>query len=902
MAKTDIGHITWGCKRGISMNIARRVACVFFVLALTLPATAGADTYLIPFSEIRQAVDDSGDSPDAAIRAYLAGLIRDELESLGLDVNGGLVFGEIPVEEITQIIETDCDFPTPYEVHTDATTATVTISDSSSLTVNLDSIRSISLLADLNGTVSTAATAWVRWGQDVPFGKDCAKLNTDHGWVGLDLPFDINLDLALTLDPSFDSDLLAIIVDKHAVLGGQAEIIGGTLQHDFGTVSLTDFVISIFEDELLQKLQTSGEQAVADGIAALNNRFDGLDKDGNPDPSITAFNGPSTFVLDVTDEDEEFVRDLLEQFGIPDIVLSMLDDRGIEILLQLVILEGAEREAYLTELGADVGCDAVRSTYEVSLDSTPIYALNGQLCEVADLSGPDAGSYYSDMLCTDEIAFTPTDVDEFCQARFGDQAETRLGNAASWAADQNQANDPLPGVTSRSWTTIPVTQLDLGVLPLADNHQPFMKQVNYKTVDGIARGAGSCELEMRVYKNDIVAQDLKPLIVLHGGTWRHRGFSFLGLEAGVSQFTERGFIVFAPFYRLVGESDGNVECNAVSWRELTDDVESALDWVNANGAALGAANEPVSVFGQSAGAHLAGWLSAHRSTDVRKALMYYGPTDALEFLAGAVPMGGPYDEYRDFGLDALSRFYGAHDGSNEVRLEQMDFAGLTAAMLSDNWDTLIPDTVFDLSKIDPLAPPLYVDRCAGMTRTDLSLVNLSMPPMELTQCLKEDLAEFLIANSFNHLLAAEDVPIHVVHGTADTLVPYQQAVNLCGAIDNRVIAPDVFDPLTTYDCGTASQIQLVQDADHALELGLCLGEICPAGDFGSLTRDAVATAITESYNWLLQDPLVVNPDPPIIDDVPRRSSGALSVLTLLILLILYWLRVLSHRSRQRQTT
>ena len=882
------------------MNIMRQFARVFLVLTLVLPAAVSADTYVIPFSEIRQAVEDSSDTPDAAIRAYLAGLIRDELDAQGFDVNGGLIIGDIPVEEITQIIETDCDFPTPYEIHTDATTATVTIADSSSLTVNLDSIRSLSLLADLNGTVSTATTAWVRWGQDIPFGRDCASFNTDHGSLGLDLPFNINVGVALALDPSYDSDQLAIVVDKHAVMSGQAQINGGNLQHDFGTASITDLVLSIFEDELLQELRTKGEQAVADGIVELNYKLDGLDKDGNPDPTIMAFNGPSTFFLNVTEEDEDFVRDLLEQFGIPDIVLSMLDDRGIDILLQLVILEGAEREAYLTALGAEVGCDAVRSTYEVSLPTTPIYALNGQLCDVADPSGPDAGSYFSDALCTDEVAFRVTDVDEFCQARFGDQAESRLGNAASWVADQNQPNDPLPGVASRAWTTIPSTRLDLGTLSIAANRQPFMKQVSYKTIDGVARGNGSCELEMRIYKSDIVAQDLKPLIALHGGTWEHRGFSFLGLEAGVSQFTDRGFIVFAPFYRLTGASDGNVECNAVSWRELTADVESALDWVNLNGAALGASDEPVNVFGQSAGAHLAAWLAAHRSADVRKALLYYGPTDALEFLAGAIPMGGPYYDFRDFGLDVLSRFYGAENGANEVQLEQIDFAGVTPAFLADNWDTVIPDMVFDLSQIDPLAPPLYVDRCAAITQTDLTMINPSMPPVQLTQCLKEDLAAFLIDNSFNHQLDTEDVPVHIVHGTADTLIPYQQALSLCGAIDNRVFATDVFDPLTSYDCGAASQVQLIQDADHALDLGLCLGEICPAGETGSVTRDAVATAIVNSYSWLVQDrPVVIDDNPPVVADPPKKSGGAFSWFTLLGLLILTILRFIPYRTQSR---
>jgi hypothetical protein len=178
-----------------------------------------------------------------------------------------------------------------------------------------------------------------------------------------------------------------------------------------------------------------------------------------------------------------------------------------------------------------------------------------------------------------------------------------------------------------------------------------------------------------------------------------------------------------------------------------------------------------------------------------------------------------------------------------------------------------------------------------------------MPPVELTRCLKEDLAEFLIDNSYNHLLDAEEVPLHIIHGTADTLIPYEQALSLCGAIDNRVFATDVFDPLTSYDCGTASQVQLIQDADHALDLGLCLGEICPAGEFGSLTRDAVATAIFNSYTWLQQDrPVVIDDDPPIVADPPKKSGGAFSWFGLIGLLLLNLLRFVPTRNRQRQAT
>lgn len=902
------------------------INCAFFLIAAVLPLAAGADTYVIPFSEIRQQSDDSGQPAEDVIRDYLTGLIRDELNALGFDVNGGLVFSEIPVDAMTEIIETDCDFLRPYEVHTDATTATVTIDDSSSLTLNLDNIRSVSLHADLTGTVTTQATAWVRWGQDIIFIGDCLKVNTDHGWVGLILPFDVTLDLALDLDPVYDSDLLAIVVQKHATLTGQAQITGGDLQHEFGTASLTDLVISVFEEELLQKLRTGGEQAVADGIVELNYRLDGLDENGLPDPTITAFNGPSTFVLSIDEDDEAFVRDLLAELGIPDLLISLLDDRGIEILLQLAILEGAEKDAYLAELGATVGCDALLNRFELPLDAVPIYTLNGQVCEVADLSGPDGAAYFTDPLCSNEVAYAGTDENDFCLTRFGDQAEYLLGNATAWVADPNQPNDPLPGVRSRPWTTIPSTRLDLGVLSLQDNRQPYIKQVHYKTISGLPRGNGTCELEMRVYKSDITEQNLKPLLAMHGGTWRHRGFSFFGLEASMSQFTERGFIVFAPFYRLVGDSDGNTECNGASWREVTADVSSALDWVRANGSALGASQSRVNLFGQSAGAHLAAWLAAHRPEDVHKALMFYAPTDAMEFLAGAVPPGGPYESYRRFGLDSLARFFGAQNGRNELRLEQIDFAGLTVALLRDDWQTLIPDTVFDLSLIDPLAPPVYVAACAAATQIDLTAINLSMPPGALTQCMKQELSQFLIDNSFFHQLDHEPVPMHLVQGSGDTLVPYQQALGLCSAIDNSLLPSSTLGSLTVYECGKFSEVQIIEDAEHALELGVCLGSICPAGEPGSATYDAVSTAIGSAYGWLEQQVYTVNEPPddaklpkgatvppwftqddppatgqaPQVDKVePAPGAGALNWLTLCLMLMTYFCCLSLQRSARR---
>ena len=199
------------------------------LLCLGVTAPVAADTFVVPFSDIREEIDTSGGDPDAVIRAYLAGLIRDELDAQGFNTDGGLIFSEIPLEEITERIADHCYVPTPYKVHTDATTATVTIADTSSVTVGLESIRSIDVLFDLTGLFQTAADAWVRWGQDVPLIGSCKTIGTDNGWVGLDMPFDIDVDVHLDLDPVYDAQQIAIVVDKQATVTRGAQFNGGDL-------------------------------------------------------------------------------------------------------------------------------------------------------------------------------------------------------------------------------------------------------------------------------------------------------------------------------------------------------------------------------------------------------------------------------------------------------------------------------------------------------------------------------------------------------------------------------------------------------------------------------------------------------------------------------------------------
>jgi acetyl esterase/lipase len=167
----------------------------------------------------------------------------------------------------------------------------------------------------------------------------------------------------------------------------------------------------------------------------------------------------------------------------------------------------------------------------------------------------------------------------------------------------------------------------------------------------------NCALEMRIYKKDPTATGLTPVIAFHGGSWQYRGGAFAGFESEMAHFTEQGFVVFAPFYRLVSDGDGNAACNQAPWEAVVADTEAALDWVKLHGAAFGAKPGKLAVAGASAGAHLAGWLVTHRAADVAAGMLLYAPSDVRDFLEHARP-GDVYEPFAP-SLDILSRFYGA---------------------------------------------------------------------------------------------------------------------------------------------------------------------------------------------------------------------------------------------------
>jgi acetyl esterase/lipase len=316
------------------------------------------------------------------------------------------------------------------------------------------------------------------------------------------------------------------------------------------------------------------------------------------------------------------------------------------------LLEQGDEQSVKAMLKSDLACKAVMRFLieEGKMDKPQLYSKRDDgYCQQVDWR-ESAPNYALDAECTRFISYEPPSEKRFCQELLGDNGGPRLGDAGSW-----QPNDtPIGGDPTRRWSLAYGSTLYVTALPLKDNSQPFMKRVRYKK-------AGECQLEMRIYKKNVNASGLKPMLAIHGGKWRFRGLGFAGLESEVSHYTDRGYIVFAPFYRLTGSAYGLADCGEADWKKIVADAESALDWVRANGAAVGAApGAQVLTFGQSAGAHLSGWLLSHRQSEIAGAMLYYPPTDFEKFVAQAKP-GGEYADYLD-SLKILQQFLGMQEG------------------------------------------------------------------------------------------------------------------------------------------------------------------------------------------------------------------------------------------------
>lgn len=157
------------------------------------------------------------------------------------------------------------------------------------------------------------------------------------------------------------------------------------------------------------------------------------------------------------------------------------------------------------------------------------------------------------------------------------------------------------------------------------------------------KSAGTQELELAFYAS---RQDgPRPTVVLlHGGGWRYGSH----LETGdwPRLLVEAGFSVASVQYRLSSDTYH-------SWQDAPADIHDALVYLQQHASQLNIDTEHLTLFGQSAGGHLA-LLEAYRYQTVRSAVALYAPIDlALDYRTSRDKsaeldfIGGPPGQYAD---------------------------------------------------------------------------------------------------------------------------------------------------------------------------------------------------------------------------------------------------------------
>jgi len=828
----------------IRHNYRRAYIVIFFLTSLIswqpIVSHAAVETISVPFEALQPG--QNGVIRSNPLAEYLSVLLQQELEKADLLFQGNGISKSVSTAEMTG---GNC----AAKVYVSPSNAELFLLNSSSINLTLDGIKDINLSIKLNGNVSLAAPSTVNYGADIA-GR-CRTYATDSGTLSARANFEIEFVLSVQLKPSYDRSNDQILINKFAEVSSRTQINNVDIDGDFGGLNITGLLVEALENKIIDNFTQKSEQLINDIVSKTNNRLNGMDEFGQfNELYLPAFNGDSVFQLPTDIQNPTFARQLLSYLNIPEVLFDTLDNKPGEILYIMLALEGEPQKQALAQLGSAILCDAIVRKFDKALPYNPIYSKSSGQCSTADPYGSDADVYFSDAQCSQNVAFTPGNREAFCKS-YGAGSKSVLGNAATWDAELDQVNDRLPDVKTQVWTTTLATRLDIGVLSKAELLNPFLKVVRYKKLS-TSFGNGVCELEMRIYKPSINATNLRPVMALHGGTWTSRGFSFLGLESTVPFLLDKGHIVFVPSYRLAGDKDANPECHHAGWRDILSDVQDALNWINLNGGALGSNDAPVKLFGQSAGAHLAIWLANMNSENVGRVLAFYPPLDTLDFFVNA---NTEYQAFANFGKTAFLRLYGANSGLTEINSDAIDFTGLDVRSPPESLSYLMPDSIFDFSGINLDTLPAYLRYCAKTLQIDVSTLDLLQPSNELLSCIKQDFSEFILSTSFIHKILTNPKPITIIQGAQDTLVPVTQVIKLCEWLtpnDGSVIL-DQSSGLTEKVCGDSLDIKIIPQAGHMLDLGICIGDVCPAGAIASISRMQIIKALENGFDTFTQE-------------------------------------------------
>jgi len=470
----------------------------------------------------------------------------------------------------------------------------LTLRSDTSLSLTLNSLYD-PIVISTNIIASMASNGVARQIVGVRLGS-CQNLARDSFDFEATGPAQITFSATLFLNPEWTDETTLTLFPK-------IELGGELLQFD-PTVKVDDTILAdVLEDYIRDELNdTFNNSRLSQELSSLQNKLDRSLSDALTNGQIDIELPPAN--------DEQILA--LYQYLRPDarfpITLDMIRRHRQAILASILFGEPSS----VNEIFADaLLCESI-SAFMTPTNQAPVYSDESGSCEAVALAERTGNANWADSSCSVALNYIDTNLTDYCTVALD---KTRLGNAASFPGEL--------GV----WTHSPGSRFDIGALSIKEKIQPFMQRVRYKTV---STAQGECELEMRLYSESADVSGKKPVIALHGGSWQHRASGHIGIESTATHFTNAGFVVFAPFYRLIGDSDGNVECQNANLDDLLSDVNDALDWV------IRYSNENnldgnVSLFGQSAGGHLALSIAANRPELIRRAMLFYTPTDFGDF-------------------------------------------------------------------------------------------------------------------------------------------------------------------------------------------------------------------------------------------------------------------------------
>ncbi len=264
-------------------------------------------------------------------------------------------------------------------------------------------------------------------------------------------------------------------------------------------------------------------------------------------------------------------------------------------------------------------------------------------------------------------------INDYCSEMMASGME--LANPLNWGAGHNSES---------GWTEAWGAQLDIQGTDKTANHLPFVNKVVYKEVaeksapkpqfcfnggctdwsNAAVGDDGTCKLEMRIYKNDADAIDTKPMLAVYDG-WTNRANGLLNLEARISEFTESGYTVFAPVYRVLGNNNVTSDCDNATGDDLITDIKDAFTWIETNKANYGASGK-ISIFAEATGAPLALSIANTEAEKIDKSLLLRPITD----LSRAVEDNQKGIIYSDELVESILAF----TGNSSVSMKTLDYS------------------------------------------------------------------------------------------------------------------------------------------------------------------------------------------------------------------------------------